>query len=75
MKFAVWVDGWNEREIVAGEPEYAAEKYVEALHGDLDYPSEVEVNVRDEAGAVERFRVIVESSPTFYAMKVDGPKD
>lgn len=75
MKYMVWADGYYEREIVAGEPEYAAEKYVEARHADFDYPEEMEVNVKDEAGLVEKYVVVVEMSPIFSASKIDQSKD
>ena len=74
MKYKLWIDGWNDeesaREIEAPDEEMAVERYVERVHGDLDYPGEVEVHVIHDDGTKCGWVVTVETSPTFSARRI-----
>ena len=48
---------------------FAAENYAEKRFYDLDYPSELEVMVRDYDGILWQIDVEVRAEPTFYASK------
>ena len=74
MKYECGADYGGElsylRSIQEDCPDWAAERYVEQFHGDLDYPTQVRVGVR-VAGEVRFFEVTVEACPVATARRVD----
>lgn len=50
-------------------PEDAAECYIEAEHGRLDYPTEIEVSVKDEKGNITQWVVTAEETVVFHVLK------
>lgn len=71
QKYKVWCDDYDDEEsggtVETWAPEYAAEKWVEDNHADLDYADEIDVKVKDEKGVVTVWTVTVEQRPTFHA--------
>lgn len=57
----------NCKPVIAKSPKLAAEAFVSFHFADLDYPTDVEVVVRDYAGTVSTWEVIREDVPSFYA--------
>lgn len=79
-KFKVWCeDNSDESEadtVESFEAQYAAEKWVEDRHADLDYPDEIDVKVKDPKGVITEWTVTVESRPHFSAVeKEKGESD
>lgn len=59
------------RDVDEIDPAWAAEKYVESYHSELDYPTEVRVQVRHHSGDVRSYRVVVEACPVATATRID----
>ena len=77
MTFLVWdaANGTEEdgtEEVKATRPEYAAERFVETNHSDLDYPEEIEIGVRAPDGEVTRWKVTAQPTVEFRARPVGG---
>ena len=63
-EFKVWAPDFSDAEdpeiVFDFTPQFAAEHWVEDQHGELDYPDEVEVHVKDPSGTVTMWIVSCE---------------
>lgn len=73
-KYKVWKEEYNGEDgaddVEADSAEWAAEKWVEDNHSELDYLTELEVFVKAPNGTKTRWVVTVELIPHFSATEV-----
>lgn len=60
------------RTVDAEDAQHAAENYVAMNFANFDYPTEVEVIVKDQSGIVTKWNVHVEFKPVFRATKISA---